>query len=167
MTKLTNICRSLLICLTFAVSACVSVNIGPKSGERSKGVSFNVPGAPYQNLKESQADGAWQNRRNGNSISYFSTCNDPADPPLEFAARELFNELKDMSVVRNGQATFNGREALDQEVEGKVDGIITRVRALVFKKNGCLYTLSYIGVPRAFEADRNVFNEFLRGFQAP
>jgi len=148
-------------------SACVSVSIGPKDGERSKGVQFTDPPAPYKALKDAHADGAWQNAQNGNSISYFSTCNDPADAPLETVSRDLFGGLQDMKQIKRATTVYNGREALDEEVEGKVDGILTRVHAVLFKKNGCTYALSFIGVARAFEQDRSIFEHFLREFRAP
>lgn len=147
--------------------SCVSVNLGPKGPDKSKNVDFKPPHSPYETLKEAPADGAWINKKNGNSISYLSTCNDPADPPLESVSRELMAELRDNKQIRLESLTFNGREALDQENEGKVDGILTRVRSLIFKKNGCLYTLNYIGRSKTFETDRRVFEDFLKGFQAP
>src|SRR5690348_17044575 len=86
----TNVAKAigLVVVITMATSACVSVNLGPKGAERSRNVEFQAPGSPYTALKDTRADGAWQNTKNGNSISYFSTCNDPADPPLETVARE-------------------------------------------------------------------------------
>ena len=45
--------------------------------------------------------------------------------------------------------------------------MLTRIHSLIFKKNGCMYTLTYIGVPRAYDSDRAIFDEFLKGFQAP
>lgn len=148
-------------------SGCVSVNIGPGKTERSADVTFTAPDAPFSPIDGSKADGAWQNRGNGNTISFLSTCNDPADPPLEAVARELFTDLKDAKTIANETTIFNGREALSTEVEGRIDGVFTRIRALVFKKNACLYTLSYIGVARSFAADRASFDRFLKSFQAP
>jgi hypothetical protein len=148
-------------------TSCVSVSLGPKPGEQSKGVQFASPPPPYEPLEQSRADGAWQNTKNGNSISFFSTCNDPAEPPLEFLSKELFSELGEMKMLRQRLITFNGREALEQEVEGKVDGVLTRIHAVLFKKNGCTYTLSFIGVPNAYENDRAVYAGFLQRFHAP
>jgi hypothetical protein len=153
--------------VAMSVTSCISVNIGPKPGERSKGVEYSAPDKPYEKLKDTRADGAWQNAASGNSISYFSTCNDPADPPLDSVARDLFSELRESNVIRQSTTSFNSREALDMEVEGKVDGVPTRIRAVIFKKNGCTYTLSQIGVPRAFESDRPKFQSFIGSFQAP
>ncbi len=148
-------------------TSCVSVSIGPKAGEQSKGVQFTAPPAPYESLKHPRSDGAWQNTKNGNSISYFSSCNDPAEPPLESLSRDLFSELGEIKMLHQRLTTFNNREAINQEVEGKVDGVLTRIHAVLFRKNSCTYTLSFIGVPGAYESDRAVFEGFLRGFQAP
>lgn len=147
-------------------AGCVSVNIGQKAGERSEGVDVAPPPSPFEAIK-TRADGAWQNKANGNSISYFSTCNDPADPPLDSVARELFADMKNLRIIRQFQTTFGSREALDSEVEGSVEGVPTRIRSMIFKKNGCMYTISYVGITKAFDEDRQRFDTFLRSFRAP
>lgn len=152
--------------IVFATS-CVSVNIGPKGAQKSEGVTYNSPGSPFKQLENARADGAWLNSDNGNSISYLSTCNDPADPSLETAAREMVADLKDLQTIKSEVTTFNGREALDNEVEGKVEGVSTRIRSMIFKKNGCLYTISMVGITKTFDQDRSRFAEFLKGFRAP
>lgn len=146
---------------------CVSVNIGNKPGQKSTAIELKAPGAPFEEMRKTPADGAWQNRSNGNTISYYSSCNDSTDPAIEAVMRELFLEVKDLKTIRTGNSTFNGRESLETEVEGKLDGVATRIRALVFKKNGCTFTLSHIGVLRSFEDDRGRFNHFLQNFKAP
>lgn len=153
--------------LTTMLTSCLSVNIGPKGPDRSAHVVLKMPPKPYEQLNDEHADGAWQNRKNGNSISYLSICNDASDPSLESVSRELLSELVDVRMIHLGSTTFNARDAIDQEYEGKVDGILTHIRAVIFKKNGCTYTLSYIGVPHSFDADRTLFDNFLKGFQAP
>jgi len=155
------------VLVLFTASACISLNLTPQKGERSKGVQFTPPSAPYISLSTTHADLAWQNKQNGNSISYFSTCNDPADPSLEIISNELFADMRDLNVIRRDTRLFNAREALDIEVEGKVEGVPTKVRALIFKKNGCIYTLTLVGLPPVFEEDRGRFDGFLRSFQAP
>jgi len=148
-------------------ASCVSVSIAPKAGEQSTDVQFTPPSSPYESVDQPRADGAWQNSKNGNSISFFSSCNDPAEPTLEALSHELFSELGERKILRQRLINFNSREALMQEVEGKVDGVLTRIHAVLFRKNSCTYTLSFIGVPGAYESDRAVFEGFLNGFHAP
>jgi hypothetical protein len=146
---------------------CVSVNLASQPSAKSGGVTYAEPGAPFARLESRRADGAWQNKKNGNTISYLSTCNDPADPPLESVARELTSSLDGPQVSRSSSEPFNGREALHFLVAGAVDGVKTEVEAIVFKRNHCIYSLSYVGVQKAFQADRARFQEFLDGFRAP
>lgn len=153
--------------VSFVLSGCISLNLGQSKAERSAGVTFNEPVSPFQKLQGGSADGAWQNRQNGNSISYHSSCEDPADPSLDLVIRDLFADFKDMKVLKRETTQFNGREAEVAEVEGLVDGVKTRVHAVVFKKNNCLYTLSYIGVTPSFDADHGRFEDFLGSFRAP
>ena len=150
-----------------AAPACVSVNIGPKGNQKANDVEFKEPSAPYDELDKTAADSAWQNKNNGNTISYYSSCKDPADAPIDAVMRDLFSELRELRTIQTGNVIYNGREGQDTEVEGRLDGVPTRIRAVVFKKNDCTYTISYIGVPKSFEEDRARFNEFLGNFRAP
>jgi hypothetical protein len=38
-------------------------------------------------------------------------------------------------------------------MEGKVDGVQTRVRALVYRKNDCAYVLTFVALPKSLVAD--------------
>ena len=58
-------------------------------------------------------------------------------------------------------------DALDTEAEARVEGVPTKIRTLVFKKNGCLYTLSLIGISKNFDKGIEPFETFVKGFQAP
>jgi hypothetical protein len=153
---------------TFAfLTGCISVSVGPKGAEKSKGVEFTPPKSPFESLNDAKADAVWINKKNGNSISYLSTCNDPADPTIETATRELFADLKDLNMIKSQTEQFHGREALLSEVEGKSEGVLTKINSLVFKKNGCLYTISLVGLAKSFEADKSQFEKFVAGFEAP
>lgn len=153
--------------ILWPLGGCVSVNLGAGKTARSEDVEFVAPTTPFEQLSNSRADGAWQNPENGNSISFFSSCDDAADPSLESVIRDLFIDLKEMKTLRSEASIFNGREAQIAEVEGLIDGVKTRIHAVVFKKNNCLYTLSYIGVSTAFDHDHGRFDDFTRSFKAP
>lgn len=147
--------------------ACVSVNVGGgKKTKRAEDVKFEPPPAPFKELSARDADSAWQNKRNGNTISYLSTCNDPADPPLESLQSEMLSALEDLRVLRSETRTYNAREALATEAEGMVDGIPTRIETMIFKKNDCIFTLSFVGLSKTFVEDQNRFHEFLNHFEA-
>ncbi len=148
-------------------TGCISVNLGPKGPEKSKNVGVQAPLAPYQVLKGARADGAWQNPADGNSISYLSTCNEQSDPSLEIATDEVISALGNSKTLSQKKLEFDGREALDTLAEARVEGVPTKIHALVFKKNGCLYTLSLIGLTKSFDKGEPYFDAFVKGFRAP
>ncbi len=170
LTPLRLMRRSVFVALTSAslvMQGCISVNLGPKGPSKSKNVNVQAPDAPYRQIKGSPADGAWQNPENGNSISYLSTCNEESDPSLEVATEEMISAFGETKQLSQKKLEFDGRDALDTEAEARVEGVPTKIRALVFKKNACLYTLSLIGVSKTFGKGEKPFNDFIKGFQAP
>jgi hypothetical protein len=157
-----------MLLATTLVVGCVSLSIGPKAASKSSGVTFDSPSGPFSALSDTKADGAWEDKKNGNVISYLSACGDSVDDtPLTESATETFSDLKDLKTIKAQATTFNGREAYDSEVEGSVEGVATRIRAMLFHKNGCLYTLTYVGLAPSFDTDRESFNTFLKSFHAP
>ncbi len=159
---------SILAFLSVLVSTgCVSISIGPKKAARSEGVVLVEPGSPFKELKAPRADGAWQNPNNGNSISYITDCSDLSEPTEDSVSRELFSDISEMRKIRSEVVPYNNRNSVNMEIEGKVEGVSTRIQAVVFKKNGCFYTLTYVGVSNSFEENRESFHKFLKDFRAP
>ena len=157
----------ILILPSLILSACISVNIGPKGAEKSKNVKVVAPAPPFKEVKGLKADGAWQNTNNGNSLSYLSTCHEQVDPTLEVATDEVISAFGETKQLSQKKLEFDGRDALDTEAEARVEGVPTKIRTLVFKKNGCLYTLSLIGLTKYFAKDVSSFESFVNGFEAP
>ena len=149
------------------LTGCISVNIGPKGPEKSKNVQIALPPANYKKLEGVRADGAWRDAKTGNTISFLSTCNEQADPSLEVATDEVLSGLGTTKTLSQKTLEFDGREALDSEAEAKVEGVPTKIRTLLFKKNACLYTLSLVGLTKSFAKGEKDFDTFVKGFQAP
>lgn len=147
--------------------ACVSVNIGQDQASRSSGVTFDGPEAGFEKIDNSRADQAWKNKTTGSTIAYQSSCGETADVPLESIAEEIFFGFEEKIVIRDQRKPFDGREALDAEREGKIDGVATRIRAIAYKKNTCTYVLTFIGLPKHFAADSTQFVRFVDSFKAP
>jgi hypothetical protein len=155
------------ITLVFFFSGCVSVNVGPKKASKAEGVRFETPASPFAALNSEGADKAWLNKTNGNTIAYQSTCNDANDPPLDAIQSEILSVFGNVKIEKTATTEFNGREALRTEAEGVVDGVKTRTELLIFKKNDCTYTLSYVGVAKRFAEDQARFAQFVQSFGAP
>ena len=165
MTK--QLLRLIMLLPTFTLASCVTVNLGGGKTTTAQGVSYNQPAKPFEEIKLKDADRAWQNNDNGNTISYLSTCNDPADPSLLAARGEFLASLNGLKIESENNAEFNGREALATVAEGSIDGIKTRLELLMFKKNNCLYTVSYVALAKAFNDNHQAYTAFIQSFKAP
>ena len=152
--------------IMFGFVACVSVNLTPKMS-KSDDVKFDAPGSGFEKIKSQGADAAWQDKKLGNSISFLSSCNDPADPPLEIIEKDMLASFDTVKVLNTSLAFFDGRESRKSQAQGSIDGIQTTVEILTFKKNNCIYSISYVAVSKNFNVDLSVFHTFLESFKAP
>ena len=148
-------------------SACVSVKIGDGQVKRSEGVQWEAPPENFQKLETPRADAAWKNSKNGNTIAYQSACGESSEAPLESVAQELLSAFDSSIDPQIQRRPFDGREAIDLEADGKIDGVATRMRAVLYRKNGCSYVLTQIGRTQIHQSDREAFEKFTRSFRAP
>lgn len=149
-------------------TGCVTVNLGDGSkGQKAKGVEYMEPAAPFVKEARDTVDAAWKNAKNGNVISYLSDCKDPSDPPLDHIVQGVLAGLNDVKVESTESPMIQGREARHVVAFGKVDGVPTGTELVVFKRNFCIYILSYVGVQKFFPENRAAFTQFTSGFRAP
>lgn len=159
--------RNLLFCcFLLFTAACVSVKIPTSTGTKATGVKTEDPPSPYEEIKSPSADKAWLSGKTGNTISYLSDCN-AGDPTLQQLETESLMGLSKLKILDSKDTNFNGREALSTLAQGEVDGVSVKTELVVFKKNNCNYTLSYGGLTKNFDKERNAFQKFLEGFRAP
>lgn len=157
-----------ILIVSTLLSACVSVSLSPGGGtKRATGVEVNEPGKPFSKQSLEDVDAAWKNESNGNSISYVSDCKDSTDPSLEYIVTGLLGGVSGVKRESDETVTVQGREGKRVLASGKVDGVPTLIDMLVFKRNQCIYILSYVGVKAAFQMDQSAFNKFVEGFRAP
>lgn len=164
MRKTTSI-FTIVFALTLA--SCVTVKLANEPGQKASGVEYKAPPKPFEKDSRNEVDAAWKNSKNGNVISYLSDCNDPTDPPLEQIVAGITSGLADLKVMEESSPMVQDREAKRVHASGKVDGVPSEIELLAFKRNHCIYILSYIGVKKAFSENRAEFNRFVDGFKAP
>lgn len=157
------------ILMFLTANGCISVNLGAgsASGKKSEGVQTIVPTAPFVVQKRADVDGAWKSEKTGNTISYISDCQDPSDPTLDSIVRDAMAGLTDLKVESTQSPTMQSREARRVVASGQVDGVQSKIDLLAFKRNHCIYILSYVGVSSAYAADHAQFDKFISGFRAP
>jgi hypothetical protein len=158
----------MFIFMIFFCAGCVTVRLGGGGeGQRADGVRVAEPHKPFVRDDREDVDGAWKNAGNGNVISYLTDCKDPSDPPLDHIVDGVLAGLTNLHYDSASSPMFQEREARRVTASGKVDGVPSRIDLLVFKRNQCIYILSYVGVKDAFPANQPDFNAFVAGFRAP
>lgn len=148
------------------MGACVSVKIPSGVGTPAKDVKYTAPTAPFKEIKVASGDKAWLSGRTGNTISFLSDCNGSADPSLQQLEGESLVVLDKLKILQTQAFEFNGREAQRTQAQGEVDGVPVKTELVVFKKNGCNFTLSYGGVAKSFESEKQYFEKFVESFKA-
>jgi hypothetical protein len=158
-----------LTCL-LTTFGCVTVGLPEQDVRRAQGVRLVEPKPPFEPMRVESADRSWLNRTTGSSISYHSDCRDAEmGSSLESARSELLAGLTLTEPAVSEPRQVQGRDALWTEAKGRLDGVPTAFSALLFRRNGCLYTLTWIrshDLARA-EQDRAAFDGFVTGFRAP
>lgn len=147
--------------------SCISVSLPESKTVRSEQVRFRAPASPYKKSKEAHLDAFWSNPANGNSISYLSDCGKGSDPSLDTILKGVIAGLESPKIMSSETHPYNQREALKSTVLGKVDGVPTQLKLTVFKKNGCIYILTYVALKKTFALDEPIFSDFERRFSVP
>lgn len=148
-------------------TSCVSVSLEKSEAVRAKNVRFRAPEPPFEEIKIPNSDKTWISAVSGNTISFLSDCQKNSDPTLEQMQGDSFSVLEGLHNSESETLTFNSRQALLMTSEGLVDGVPIKMKALVFKRNACNYTLTYAGVSKKFPRELDQFKSFLQSFSAP
>jgi len=162
--KTTN---GLLVLIFLTLGGCVSVSLGPKQAESAKNVKMVAPSEPFTEFSSPDADHAWKDSARGTSISYKSSCNDSSDTSLESMQQSTIYGLESVKISKSTRIPYNGREALSSTIDGKLDGVATKIELLILKKNFCSYILSYVALDKSFDTDLKHFKTFVNTFEAP
>lgn len=162
MTKLIEIL--ILTCTITLLSACVTVNFEPQDIKKSENISFKQPGLPFKEFAANHLDKAWKNPKNGNSISFLSDCSQHHDPSLTNIIKGVVRGIEFSKTVSSKKYNYNNRAALHNEIKGSVDGVQSRLEVLTFKKNSCIFIITYVALDSTFQVDQKYFKNFLKGF---
>lgn len=149
------------------LSGCVSVELPNSKTTSAKDVKWSAPGGPFKEIKATNSDKTWMSSSTGNTISFLSECGNTADPSLQILESESLSAIGKINPVSAKVFDFNSRAARESVSSGEVDGVPVQLKLLVFKKNGCNYTLSYGGVLKNFAIEEKYFEDFKQNFKAP
>lgn len=149
------------------LGGCVSVQLPGGKVTPAKDVEFQPPTAPFKEIKTANSDKTWLSGKTGNTISFLSECGGNSDPSLEQIESDSLSAMSHTQNLKTEELSYNGRAARQTVSKGTLDGVSVQMRLLVFKKNGCNYTLSFGGLENRFSSEEKYFETFLKGFKAP
>lgn len=152
--------------LSLLLGSCVSVNLPGGKVTPAKDVGFTAPSSPFKEIESKGSDKSWLSAKTGNTISFRSECGG-AEVSLQQMEGESLAALDNLSVQTSTTTIYNARESRQTIATGTVDGVPVQLSLIVFKKNGCGFTISYGGVSAQFKAEESYFNSFKDSFKAP
>ena len=153
---------------------------------QDKQATFRVgkPGGGWEPLEQPGVQVAWRHATDPAVIQVHSECQDHGDSDLrdftdhqriDFSDWEIIQEptgeldAEGRPRMRDKQyyTTLANREALRTTVQANLDGGEVTIEYVVVKKNGCLFDLTYIAVPRVFAQHADAFEAVIAGFAFP
>jgi hypothetical protein len=156
---------SALFFISFLLGGCVSVQLGSGKSQKADEVSFEKPSDPFKSISADSVDQAWQSERTGNTLAFLTECQPSVEASLQTLQTEPLSALTQPVIVKTETKTFNGRESSLVVAEGQIDGIPVSMALLVFKKNGCNFTLSFSGRKSVFQSEFGTFEDFKESFK--
>lgn len=108
------------------------------------------PGQGWRQVKVETANAAWLHDELGASLLVNSHCEGVQDAPLEALANHLLIGWTEREVLNQRKLEVSRREALEQEVSARLDGVPRRLMLLVLKKDGCVYDVVLSARPESF-----------------
>ncbi len=128
---------------------------------------FEVEAPPsWERLSAPDGDLAFRHPGERAVISANASCNGHHDPPLTILANDLVIGTTSRSVLLEETLLLDGREALHQVLALRLDGVPLIYDLYVLKKNGCVYDLTLVARPRAYDSVADTFVAFVAGFRS-
>ena len=130
------------------------------------GVRYTVGPLPqgFQPVRLRDNDVAFTSDPADVSVAVNSTCEGYDDASLDVLTHQLLMGFTDVQKVDQRTEPLDGREALRTRVRAKLDGVPQELLFVVMKKNGCIFDLTYLGRPDAFEKGLSAFQALLARF---
>jgi hypothetical protein len=122
--------------------------------------------ADWQAISPPGGDLAWRDPQSRAVIAANATCRGHHDPPLGTLVNDLLIGTTDRRYLLDETVELDGREARHEVVDLKVDGVSLVYDLYVVKKDGCVYDLTLIAPPRAYDTVADRFVAFVAGFEA-
>lgn len=113
-------------------------------------------------------DVAYQSKRTASIISLNTACRERVKNPtstLRQFTQELLLGFADVSEKKERELTHRDVPALETTITGKLRGQPMSLRAVVIRKDECLYDLMYVARPAHFSEQESDFSRFVESLR--
>ena len=158
-----------MLFLALCCASCISFDFGSLKDQRSRGLKFQPPPAPYKKVIKKGMDLAWENPKTGDTLSVFSNCSSAVEfSSLAHFQKELLEGLKKFRVVSQKEGLHQGLKARFLFLQLWPPSLKKMTMPLfLFKKQNCFYAVSFLNVSSSAHDRQKVFEPFIKEFRAP
>jgi len=121
--------------------------------------------AHWKQVGVSGNDVAFASREGGFLLALNATCKEHGDPPLEVLTQHLLIGFTEREKLQSERRKVDGREGLSSRYVAKMDGVARELDLFVFKKDGCIFDVSYIAPLGKGELWRGEFERMVSEFK--
>ena len=121
-----------------------------------------------ENAEAEITDISYQSHRTASSVTLNSACRESLkarSQPLNNYTKSLLLGITDIDQKEEQEITVNGVPALQTTVQGKMNNEPIKLRAVVIKKDDCLFDLIYVARPQHFPEQENDFTRFVQSLR--
>lgn len=159
--------------LVVILSGC-AVLFPDRSAPKSESYSFRAPAKPWKTISPGErpdaeqaqrADVAFENQDNGAIISLNSICRKYQKYTLDELTKGLLLGLNLDEQVDERFIKISGVKAKNTVYLSRIDDVEVKIRAVVLKKDDCMYDFIYVVVKEKDHLSNESFEQFLASFR--
>ena len=141
------------------------IGCSPKKNMKVQHFQVQQPSSKWFEVQEGGADFAWYNKEIYGSIYVDSNCKQKfEDRPLRDSYLSLTQGIITGEPIQQNNRIIDNREALFTIQNGRIDGVVIRLAAVIMSKDECLYDFLYIAPPDVFDIGLNDFLYTVQSF---
>ena len=156
-----------LILIIFSLtifSSCSSLNdssVYSKNKDMKNDLENSIPN-PWERITSEGSDFAIQNKFSKSVFLVNSACRKNENSNLNSLTSAIFAGIENLKTISQNHINLYEREAVEEKVSGKVDGIETYLNVVTLQKNFCIYDYILISTSEAkLNADYNTYKNFI------
>jgi hypothetical protein len=157
---------TVILLLNIFISACVTVSL-PQDTNKDSRIRFTAPSGSFQSTHINEIDYSWKSTQTGATISLFTECNNPTDPSIDSLVTGVLSVMQKSTLESREPMSLSKAQATSVIASGIIEGVPSKVRLVISKKNKCIYMLTYISTADKFSDFKDEFNRFVESVGIP